>query len=282
MIVKWRNKFGYVHTFIKMSVFIISFINWHTFWRFNSFLIMNTFVEGEELRLVTMASRLQLLVLVLSATAHAQGPDQQGTYTVLYSRVGQLFVVPLAAKWEIKKKQIMILVQKPWVALLLKVPIFKRFQVYLSSFSQSRIGAMKNVLADGRWTQKGVVCGCRRAGTTARLCRRGVKGEGGQYCPGVPSDHPHSSGPARRGCRWAGTTVWVCRKGVKGGGGRAGKTLAHPLTTPIPHARPGVGYICCLWVLLGWYNSQSKRAIAANADCAQFVFPLYSYLICHL
>ena len=80
---------------------------------FNSFLIMNTFVEGEELRLVTMASRLHLLVLVLSATAHAQGPDQQGTYTVLYSRVGQLFVVPLAAKWEIKKKQIMILVQNP-------------------------------------------------------------------------------------------------------------------------------------------------------------------------
>ena len=28
---------------------------------------------------------------------------------------------------------------------------------------------MKNVLADGRWTQRGwVVCGCRRAGTTAR------------------------------------------------------------------------------------------------------------------
>ena len=52
---------------------------------------MNTFVEGEELRLVTMASRLHLLVLVLSATAHAQGPDQQGTYTVLYSRVGQFF-----------------------------------------------------------------------------------------------------------------------------------------------------------------------------------------------
>ena len=38
---------------------------------------------------------------------------------------------------------------------------------------------MKNVLADGRWTQRGVVCGCLRAGTTARLCRSGVKREGG-------------------------------------------------------------------------------------------------------
>ena len=75
------------------------------------------------------------------------------------------------------------------------------------SFSQSRIAAMKNVLADGRWTQRGVVCGCRRAGTTARLCRSGVKGEGG----------------------------------------RAGTALAHPPTTPIPHARPGVGYIIHMW-----------------------------------
>ena len=40
---------------------------------------------------------------------------------------------------------------------------------------------MKNVLADGRLTQRGVgvVCGCRLAGTTTRLCRSGVKGEGG-------------------------------------------------------------------------------------------------------
>ena len=52
----------------------------------------------------------------------------------------------------------------------------------------------------------------------------------------------------------------------KGEGGRAGTALAHPPTTPIPHARPGVGYICGLWVLQGRYNSQSKRA---NADCAK-------------
>ena len=58
---------------------------------------------------------------------------------------------------------------------------------------------MKNVLADGRWTQREVVCGCRWASTTARLCRSGVKGEGG----------------------WAGTAP------------------AHPLTTPIPYAQPG-------------------------------------------
>ena len=30
-------------------------------------------------------------------------------------------------------------------------------------------------------------------------------------------------------------------------GGRTGTALAHPLTTPIPHARPGMGYICGLW-----------------------------------
>ena len=55
--------------------------------------------------------------------------------------------------------------------------------------------------------------------------------------------------------------------------------LAHPPTTPSPHARPGVGYICGLWVLPGRYNRQSKRS---NADCAQFVFPLYSFIFCHL
>ena len=62
----------------------------------------------------------------------------------------------------------------------------------------------------------------------------------------------------------------------QGGGGRAGTALAHPPTTPIPQARPGVGYICGLWVLLGRYNSQSKHA---NADCAEFVFPLNSFFI---
>ena len=35
---------------------------------------------------------------------------------------------------------------------------------------------------------------------------------------------------------------------MKGEGGRTGTALAHPLTTPIPHARLGVGYICGLWV----------------------------------
>ena len=67
--------------------------------------------------------------------------------------------------------------------------------------------------------------------------------------------------------------------GVKGDVGRAGTALVHPPTTPIPHARPGVGYICGLWVLPGRYNSQSNLA---NADCAQFVFPLYSFQFCHL
>ena len=98
---------------------------------------------------------------------------------------------------------------------------------------------MNNVLADGRLTHKGVVCGCHRAGTTARLCRSGVNGE--------------------VGC--------------------AGTALAHPPTTPIPHRQAGVGYICGLWVLPGWNNSQSKLA---NADCAVFVFTLYSFLFFHL
>ena len=39
-------------------------------------------------------------------------------------------------------------------------------------------------------------------------------------------------------------------------GGWASTALAHPQTTPIPHARPGEGYICCLWVVQGQYNSQ--------------------------
>ena len=63
---------------------------------------------------------------------------------------------------------------------------------------------MNNVLADGRLTHKGVVCGCHRAGTTARLCRSGVKGEGGQVS----------------------------------------SALAHPLTTPIPYAWPVVCGCC--------------------------------------
>ena len=66
---------------------------------------------------------------------------------------------------------------------------------------------------------------------------------------------------------------------LAGGGGRAGNALAHPPTTPIPHARPGVGYICGLWVLPGRYSNQSKRA---NADCAEFVYPLLSFIFCHL
>ena len=86
----------------------------------------------------------------------------------------------------------------------------------MASFSQSKIAAMKNVLAD-----------C--VGVESR-----GKGLGpGWYCPGAPSDHP------------------------------------------IPHARPGVGYVCGLWVLPGRYNIQSKRA---NADCAEFAFTLFSIL----
>ena len=65
----------------------------------------------------------------------------------------------------------------------------------------------------------------------------------------------------------------------QGGGGNAGTALAHPPTTPITHARPGVGYICGLWVLPAQYNSQKKRA---NAYWAEFIFPLYSFLFCHL
>ena len=60
-------------------------------------------------------------------------------------------------------------------------------------------------------------------------------------------------------------TVCVCRKYIYGAkiasvlsktarvdttgeGGRTGTALAHPPTTPIPHARPVMGYICGLWV----------------------------------
>ena len=65
----------------------------------------------------------------------------------------------------------------------------------------------------------------------------------------------------------------------KGEEGRADSTLVHPPNTPIPHVQPRVGYICGLWVLPGRDNSQSKHA---NADCAKFVFLLYSFLFCHL
>ena len=131
----------------------------------------------------------------------------------------------------------------------------------------------------------GVVCGGCRAGTTARLCRSGVKGgRPGRYCPGAPSYHPYSSRQAGLGVNvWsvgaAGPVQQLEGVGVESRGGQAGTTLVHPPTTPIPHTLPGVGYICGLWVLPGRYNSQSKRA---NADCAEFVFPLYSFLLCHL
>ena len=46
---------------------------------------------------------------------------------------------------------------------------------------------------------------------------------------------------------------------LAGEGGWAGTALPHPPTTPIPHAWPGVGFICGLWVLPGQFNSQSKR-----------------------
>ena len=78
--------------------------------------------------------------------------------------------------------------------------------------------------------------------------------------------------------KWDCRNEEFCSSRVKGEGGRAFPALAHPPTTPIPHAQPGVGYICGLWVLPGRYNSQSKRA---NSDCAEFVFPLYSFLFWH-
>ena len=43
---------------------------------------------------------------------------------------------------------------------------------------------MRNVLADRRWTQRGVVCRCSWAGTTARQCRSGVN-RGGGYRAGT-------------------------------------------------------------------------------------------------
>ena len=95
-----------------------------------------------------------------------------------------------------------------------------------SSFSQSRISAMKNGLADGRWTHRGVVCGCRLTDTTARLCWSGVKGEEGRA--GTALVHPPTipipfAGRAWGkclvcGCRRAGITARGCRSAVKGGG----------------------------------------------------------------
>ena len=66
----------------------------------------------------------------------------------------------------------------------------------------------------------------------------------GLYCPGAPSDRPHSPCLTGRGVH-----MWSV--------GAAG-----PVQQP-----------------------EQTRAYAgkrANADCAQFVIPLYSYLFCHL
>ena len=61
--------------------------------------------------------------------------------------------------------------------------------------------------------------------------------------------------------------------------GGEGARLVLPWRTLQPPPFPTPGYICGLWVLMGQYNSQSKRA---NTDCAQFVCHLYSFLFCHL
>ena len=60
---------------------------------------------------------------------------------------------------------------------------------------------MKNVLADGRWTHRGGRS-VGAAGPVQQLEGVGVESRGGgpsRYCPGAPSDHPHSPHPARRG-----------------------------------------------------------------------------------
>ena len=64
------------------------------------------------------------------------------------------------------------------------------------------------------------------------------------------------------------------------GGGGQGRYCPGAPSDHTQSPRPaGVGYICGLWVLPDQYNSQSKHT---NADCAQFIFPLYSFIFCHL
>ena len=59
--------------------------------------------------------------------------------------------------------------------------------------------------------------------------------------------------------------------------------LTHPPTTPIPHAQPGVGYICGLWVLPGRFNSQSKHASRLYPNRLPFIlFPIPSSIILKL
>ena len=64
---------------------------------------------------------------------------------------------------------------------------------------------------------------------------------------------------------------------------RTSTALAHPPTTPIPHAQLGVGYIHGLWVLPGQYKSQSKRLtqIVPNSSSLYtlFYFVIYNSVI---
>ena len=50
-------------------------------------------------------------------------------------------------------------------------------------------------------------------------------------------------------------------KGGSGAGLGRYTALAHPLTTPIPHARPSVGYICGLWVLPGRAGTTARANV---------------------
>ena len=107
---------------------------------------------------------------------------------------------------------------------------------------------MKNVLADGRWTQREVVCGCRWASTTARLCRSGVKGEGG------------------------------CM---------ASTALVPPPTIPIPYTRPGVRYTyvvcgCCWASTTARANVLTQIVPNLSSLYTLFYFVIYNSVVAYL
>ena len=56
-----------------------------------------------------------------------------------------------------------------------------------------------------------------------------------------------------------------------GEGGRAGTALAHPLTTPIPHARPGVGYIWSVGAA-GTVQQPEQTQIVPNLSSIYILF----------
>ena len=82
---------------------------------------------------------------------------------------------------------------------------------------------------------------------------------------------------SRRRFLKVGLPQWRMSNSRRERGRGAGPVL--PWHTLRPPPFPTSGYICGLWVLRGQYNSQSNRA---NADCADFVVPLHSFLFCHL